>query len=171
MKGADLFLLYQGSFGVASRTSCTLCVDLYKCIQFGVQFVDLRQVSVNKFDRRDFLRPDLLGHRNGRQESQIAHKPLPIYPRMARSSIFFSWVVSGRCSPFASSPNCRGPIATRTKRNTSTPRVSTMRRIWRFLPSSITIPTQPFLRPARKGRTCFARKTCPSFVFTPRSKA
>jgi hypothetical protein len=51
---------------------------------------------------------------------------------MARSSIRFSSAVKAVFA-FREMPNCSGPMATRTNRRHSTPKLSIMRRIWRFL--------------------------------------
>ncbi len=85
----------------------------------------------------------------------------------ARSSEVFSCAVSGRVSPRGRSPSASGPIDTRTKRSTSIPSDSNIRRICRFLPSSSTISIHEFFSPARSNDTRFACKTSPRFS-TPR---
>ncbi len=69
---------------------------------------------------------------------------------MARSRACFSPLERGRHEPFARSPSASGPIETRTSRNTSIPSLSSIRRIWRFFPSSSTIVSQVFRSPRRR---------------------
>jgi len=59
--------------------------------------------------------------------------------------------VQQRVAPLGRSPRASGPMATRRRRSTSMFKCSSIRRIWRFLPSSRIISSQNCARP---GEAC-----------------
>ena len=101
-----------------------------------------------------------------RQRSTVS--PLPfLSPLKTQSSACFSSSVSRRTLPLESCPSSSGPIATRTNRSTATSSNASIRRMWRFRPSSRTISSQELRFPQRRIRTPATRRKSPSSVFTP----
>ena len=113
-------------------------------------------------DRRcapSFVRPAgslqlcLIGKNFGSSGKNLNQRALFLSASRDRSPVF-RLEVSARTPPLGSSPSGSGPMATRTSRSTSTPSAASIRRIWRFLPSSRTISSQVLRSPPRRMRTC-----------------
>ncbi len=68
MQRAERPFLHDGCLCVVSGSTGAVRIHVHECVESGIQVLDLRQMRVNKFDRRDFFLSDLFGHRNGRKE-------------------------------------------------------------------------------------------------------
>ena len=69
----DVSPAHHCSFGVAGFAPNSLRVHVHERIQLRIQSLDLGEMGIDEFDRGYFLLADLLGHDNGRKESEITH--------------------------------------------------------------------------------------------------
>ena len=87
------FMLRHGRFRCQGFAPNACGIHMNEGIQFRIQAIDLREMSLDEFDRRDLSIADLFCHDDSREKSQFAHEVLAC---LAQSSIFFSSEVSGR---------------------------------------------------------------------------
>ncbi len=103
----------------APGLSRALRISIHKCVQLGIEFFQSVLDAPRQGPRAKYFSartPSAIS--TAERENYFVHL---IFPRITTSSLRFSSAVKTRCAPFARFPNCRGPIATRTNRSTSTP--------------------------------------------------
>jgi hypothetical protein len=73
VKRAERTSPHDSGFGSLSASPRCSSIHVHKRIEFGIQPFDLRQVSLNEFDCRDFLFADALGHHDGGKKEYFVH--------------------------------------------------------------------------------------------------
>ena len=74
MERAEETTLHHCGFRFPRGSAGALPIDLNERIQFGIKFLDLREMRLQQFNWGNCFLPDKFGHGVGRKKCDIVHK-------------------------------------------------------------------------------------------------